>query len=40
MAKKSKNNKIDYDLIDQFRRSLEDIKHSRITEWKPKKIKK
>jgi len=28
------DNEIDYDLIESIRRSLEDIKHGRISEWK------
>ena len=29
-----KNSKIDFDLVNQIKRSLEDIKYGRITEWK------
>ena len=29
----SKSEKIDWDLVNQIKRSLEDIKHGRITEW-------
>ena len=32
-----KNSKIDLDLVNQVKRSLEDIKHGRVTEWKSSK---
>lgn len=31
------NKKVDWELVAQFRKSFEDIKHGRISEWKPKK---
>ena len=36
--KKTKNNneEIDWELVNKFRRALEDIKHGRLIEWKPK----
>ncbi len=27
---------VDYELVQKIKRSLEDIKHGRISEWKPK----
>ena len=32
-----KNSKIDFKLVDQIKRSLEDIKYGRVIEWKPSK---
>ncbi len=29
-----KNSEIDYELVNKVKRSLEDIKHGRIKEWK------
>ena len=32
-----KNSKVNVDLVNQVKRSLEDIKHGRVTEWKSSK---
>ena len=32
-----KNSKVDSNLVNQVKRSLEDIKHGRVTEWKSSK---
>ncbi|MBI4451191.1 hypothetical protein HY642_04405 [Candidatus Woesearchaeota archaeon] len=29
---------VDWELVDKIKRSLEDIKHGRVTEWKPSSI--
>ena len=29
---------VDWELVDKIKKSLEDIKHGRITEWKPKQF--
>ncbi len=31
-----KKAEVDADLVEKIKRSLEDVKHGRITEWKPK----
>ena len=32
-----KNSKVNVDLVNQVKRSFEDIKHGRVTEWKSSK---
>lgn len=36
LKKKSKKAEIDWKLVQKLRKSFEDIKHGRISEWKPK----
>ena len=36
LKKKAEMAEIDYELVEKIRRSLEDVKHGRISEWKPK----
>lgn len=34
--KLKKNAEVDWELVEKIKKSLEDVKHGRITEWKPK----
>ena len=38
LKRKSKSSKeeIDWEFVNKIKRALEDVKHGRITEWKPK----
>ncbi len=35
--KLKKMSQIDWELVEKFRRAMEDLKHGRVTEWKPQK---
>lgn len=39
LKKKVQEAEVDYELVEKIRRSLEDVKHGRISEWKPKQVK-
>ena len=37
LKKKASAANVDEEVVQKFKRALEDIKHGRITEWKPQK---
>ena len=37
---KKQAQEVDWEMVAKFQRAFEDIKHGRITEWKPKESKK
>lgn len=39
LKRKAQEAEVDYELVEKIRRSLEDVKHGRISEWKPKQVK-
>ena len=39
LKRKAQEAEIDYELVKKMRRSLEDVKHGRISQWKPKQVK-
>lgn len=36
---KPREDKVDWELVESFKRALEDLKAGRFTEWKPKRAK-
>lgn len=36
LRKKAKEAEVDWELVESFKKSFEDIKHGKIKEWKPK----
>ncbi len=39
LKRKAQEAEIDYELVEKIRGSLEDVKHGRISQWKPKQVK-
>ena len=39
LKRKAQEAEVDYELVEKIRRSLEDVKQGKISEWKPKQVK-
>lgn len=40
LKQKAQEAEVDWEMVAKFIRAMEDVKHGRITEWKPKENKK
>jgi len=36
LKKQTQESEVDWEMVAKFTRAMEDVKHGRITEWKPK----